>query len=184
MARNIVAERVIPGGTEHGRAQGHSPTEAGVVVRHARLRDLAELGELQRSCFRPGQAYGLITLLVLHLWPRAQMLVARCGGRIAGCVVGDVTRDQGRILNLCVDPDFRRQGIGAMLLATAEDLLDADDIALMVEDKNIGAQELYRRSGYLAVGDLRNYYGKNRHGILMQKRRGVPQPPQSTGTSP
>jgi ribosomal-protein-alanine N-acetyltransferase len=50
----------------------------------------------------------------------------------------------------------------------------------MVEDKNVGAQELYRRSGYLAVGDLRNYYGKNCHGILMQKRRGVPQPPQGS----
>ncbi len=71
-----------------------------------------------------------------------------------------------------------------MLLAAAEDLLDANDIALMVEDKNIGAQELYRRSGYLAVGDLRNYYGKNRHGILMQKRRGIPQAPRNSETSP
>ncbi len=173
-----MAGRAITGGTEHLAG------EAGVVIRHAQLRDLAELRELQQSCFRSGQAYGLITLFVLYLWPRAQILVARSGGRIAGCVVGDVTRDQSRILNLCVDPDFRRQGIGTLLLATAEDLLDANDIALMVEDKNTGAQELYRRSGYLAVGDLRNYYGKNRHGILMQKRRGIPQPPQSTGTIP
>jgi ribosomal-protein-alanine N-acetyltransferase len=178
MIGNIVAGRVITGGAEQFAG------EAGVVIRHARLRDLAELQELQRSCFRSGQGYGLITLLVLCLWPRAQVLVARSSGRIAGCVVGDITGNQGRILNLCVDPGFRRQGIGAALLAAAEDLLNADDIALMVEDKNIGAQELYRRSGYLAVGDLRNYYGTNRHGILMQKRRGVPQPPPSAGTSP
>lgn len=179
-----MAGRVISGGTGHGEAQGHSPTEAGVIIRHARLSDLAELRDLQRRCFQSGQSYGLITFLVLYLWPRTRVLVVRSGGCIAGCVVGDVTGAQSRILNLCVDPDFRRQGIGTILLTAAEDLLDANDIALMVEDKNTGAQELYRRCGYLAVGDLRNYYGKNRHGILMQKRRGIPQSPRSTGTNP
>lgn len=145
-----------------------------VELRRATLRDLWQLELLQRRCFPDSQAYGIATLFVLYLWPRAHILVAWMGDRVAGCIVGDVAGERARILNLCVDPDFRRRGIGHALLDAAEHVLGASDVTLMVEDKNTGAQELYRRSGYLAVSDLRNYYGKNRHGILMQKRRDLP----------
>jgi len=144
---------------------------ARVELRRASLRDIAALQTLQRRCFAESQAYGVVTLFVLHFWPRAQILVAWTGDRMAGAVVGDISGGQARILNLCVDPDFRRRGIGATLLGTAEAVLGMRDVTLMVEDKNLGAQELYRRGGYLAVSELRNYYGRNRHGILMQKRR-------------
>lgn len=144
-----------------------------VELTRAGLRDLGRLQVLQRRCFPENQAYGVATLFVLHLWPRAQILIAWAGSLMAGCVVGDVNGDQARILNLCVDPDFRRRGIGTALLETAEQVLGADNVTLMVEDKNTAAQELYRRNGYLPISDLRNYYGKNRHGILMQKRRGT-----------
>mgnify|MGYP005854497621 FL=1 len=143
-----------------------------VWIQRAALRDLPPLAQLQRRCFPDGQAYGLVTLLVLYCWPSVEILVARFGERLAGCVVGDAHRAQGRVLNLCVAPEFRRQGIGAALLSAIEQVLSAEQFTLMVEDKNTGAQELYRRSGYLPVSELRHYYGRNRHGILMQKRRG------------
>ncbi len=62
-------------------------------------------------------------------------------------------------------------GLGWWLLSTVEERIGADNVTLMVEDKNAAARELYHRAGYLPVGDLRHYYGRNRHGILMQKRR-------------
>lgn len=144
-----------------------------VEIRRVALRDLFALQALQRRCFSENQAYGVATLFVVYLWPRAQVLVAWAGDRIAGCIVADTNGEHSRILNLCVDPEFRRRGIGTALLDTAEVMLGGKDVTLMVEDKNLGAQELYRRAGYIPVGDLRNYYGKNRHGILMQKRRGA-----------
>ncbi len=149
----------------------HDAARPGVSVERATWRDLIALWGLQRRCFSGSQAYGLVTLAVLHAWPRALILVARAGDGLAGCVVGDVSAGQARILNLCVDPAHRRRGIGTRLLAAAEAALDAEVVTLMVEDKNTGAQELYRRAGYLPVSDLRHYYGKNRHGILMQMRR-------------
>src|SRR6185437_675909 len=95
------------------------------------------------------------------------------GDRIVGCVVGDSDGGQARVLNLCVDPEYRRQGIASSLLIMIENILGAPYVTLMVEDKNLGAQALYRLHGYLPVSDLRNYYGRNRHGILMQKHRRV-----------
>lgn len=144
---------------------------AGVRVRDARFGELWALSLLQRRCFPASQAYGPVTLAVLHVWPRARILVATVDGRLAGCVAADVNRDGTRILNLCVAPAYRRRGIGAALLAAAEEAVGEERVTLIVEDKNSAAQALYRRAGYLPVGDLRHYYGRNRHGILMQKRR-------------
>ena len=140
-----------------------------IQFRSATLRDVVLLRGLQRRCFSGSQAYGLATLMVLYFWPRSQILVACAGDYIVACVAGDTDGVQARVLNLCVDPNFRRRGLGSTLLRSIEGRLDAPYVTLMVEDKNLGAQALYRLHGYLPVSDLRNYYGRNRHGILMQK---------------
>jgi ribosomal-protein-alanine N-acetyltransferase len=41
----------------------------------------------------------------------------------------------------------------------------------MVEAGNTGAQQMYREAGYLPVGESRDYYGRGRNGIWMQKTR-------------
>lgn len=146
-------------------------SDVAIQLRAATVRDVIFLRGLQRRCFSGSQAYGLATLLVLYFWPRSQIFIASSGDRIVGCVVGDTDGNQARVLNLCVDPDFRRQGVGTRLLGMVEGSLGAPVVTLMVEDKNLGAQALYRLQGYLPVSDLRNYYGRNRHGILMQKHR-------------
>lgn len=146
-------------------------SDTAIQFRSATLSDTILLRGLQRRCFSGSQAYGLATLLVLYFWPRSQILVACAGEQIIGCVVGDTDGSQARVLNLCVDPNFRRLGVGTALLGMIEINLDAPYVTLMVEDKNLGAQALYRIQGYLPVSDLRNYYGRNRHGILMQKHR-------------
>lgn len=154
-----------------GVATAKDSDDASIQFRVATIRDTILLRGLQRRCFSGSQAYGLATLLVLYIWPRAQILVACAGDRIIGCVVGDNDGIQTRVLNLCVDPDYRRRGVGSALLTMIENSLSASHVTLMVEDKNLGAQALYRLHGYLPVSDLRNYYGRNRHGILMQKHR-------------
>jgi [ribosomal protein S18]-alanine N-acetyltransferase len=146
-------------------------TQTQIVIKPAGMGDLIGLSNLQKRCFQGSQAYGVVTLLVFQMWPRAKVLVARWGDDIIGCVIGDIQKGQARVLNICVDPEYRRQGLGSALLSTIEKLLDHDNMTLMVEDKNLSAQALYRRHGYLSAGDMRDYYGRNRHGMLMQKRR-------------
>ena len=61
----------------------------------------------------------------------------------------DVT--QGIIENLYVRPEFRNDGIGSELLATAERQLDkrgADTVVLEAMDANMAARQFYRRHGY------------------------------------
>lgn len=145
--------------------------EPWVVVTPARLRDLGKVARLQRRAFRPPLAYGLTTLFVLWLLPHVRFLVARDGERIIGCAIGDRQGGQSRVINLCVDPTARRQGIGTRLLRALEAALPHGDVVLMVEEGNVAAQALYRKEGYRPVGTSRNYYGRGNDGIWMQKSR-------------
>ncbi len=148
-----------------------------VAIRPARFRDLWAVERIQRSAFKPRLAYGLGTLLMLWLLPGVQFLVAGREGKIAGCVLGDRHQGQARIVNLAVDPDARRQGIGKLLLAALEAAIPEGNAVLMVEQDNMAARALYAASGYAEIRQAWDYYGRGRHGVWMEKRRmGEPSP--------
>jgi ribosomal-protein-alanine N-acetyltransferase len=168
-----------------GVLSSQTATEA-VVIRPATFGDLWGVSRLQKRAFRPPLAYGLTAIVLLWLLPNVQFLVAKEGetpqgggrwpvgpegGRIVGCAIGDRKGDQSRIINICVDPDTRRRGIGTQLLAQIEQLLPHGNLILMVEETNADARRLYQRAGFIAVGTGRDYYGRGQHGIWMQKQR-------------
>lgn len=148
-----------------------APSTTAISVSAASFRDLRHVSAIQRRAFRPPLAYGLTTLLVLWALPHVVFLVARRDGRIVGCAIGDKQGEQSRVINICVDPEARRNGVGARLLRALEAGLPVGDVVLMVEDGNAGAQALYRQEGYVSVGVSRDYYGRGRDGIWMQKHR-------------
>jgi ribosomal-protein-alanine N-acetyltransferase len=145
-----------------------------IAIEGAHVGDLLAVAKLQRRSFRRSLAYRPTTLLILLLWPRARFLVARAGRTIVGCVIGDVSGGQSRVISICVDPEWRRRAIGSRLLAAIEIALPEGNMILMVEAGNTGAQQMYRDAGYLPVGESRDYYGRGRNGIWMQKTRPRP----------
>ncbi|CAA9585488.1 MAG: hypothetical protein AVDCRST_MAG19-4528 [uncultured Thermomicrobiales bacterium] len=147
------------------------PTVGAVAVNRARWGDLAAVSRLQRRAFRPALAYGFGTLIVLRALPNVRFLVARRGGAVIGCAIGDRHDGQTRVINVAVDPDARRRGVATALLRALERELPRGDLLLMVEVENLGAQALYRAEGYLPVGSAADYYGRGRGGIWMQKGR-------------
>ena len=169
MSTTVDSDLFLGGQAAHARAAAGA-----VVVEPVRLRDLRAVARLQRRCFRSMLAYRYSTLLLLWAWPRATFLVARSGDRIAGCVIGDFQGGQSRVINICVDPDARRQRVGSRLLAAIERALPRGDVMLMVEQQNAAAKRLYEHAGYASVGTSVNYYGRGRDGVWMQKNRTRP----------
>lgn len=151
---------------------------ARTAVAPVTLRELPRVAALQRRAFRPPLAYGLMTLIVLWVLPNVRFLVARNSGAIIGCAIGDHQGGQSRVINICVDPSARRCGVATTLLRELERDLPAGDVVLMVEDSNAGAQALYRQEGYLSVGVSRDYYGRGKDGVWMQKHRTPNAPPK------
>ena len=142
-----------------------------LTIGPARAGELMALARLQQRAFRPRLAYGLGTIVVLWLLPHVRFLVARLDGRVVGCAIGDRDNGNSRVINLAVDPDARRQGVGRALLRALEAALPKGDVLLMVEEENTVARALYEAEGYHRVGFARDYYGRDHHGIWMQKRR-------------
>lgn len=85
-------------------------------------------------------------------------LIAHVDGARAGFVllVGDLPDEvtatpQGFIAYMAVEPEYRRRGVAAALLAAAEDearRLGLPYMALMVTEDNAAARALYERAGY------------------------------------
>lgn len=92
--------------------------------------------------------------------------------RIAGYVCRWAIRDEFSILNLAVDPDFRRHGLGRSLVTTVLDeaiAAGASSVTLEVREKNDAARSLYAAMGFTQTGLRKNYYAKSDHAIIMTK---------------
>ena len=82
-------------------------------------------------------------------------LVAEYEGGLAGMVVWRATAsDEKEILNLAVDPAFRRRGIARALLTA----ISAPAIFLEVRESNQAARMLYRNVGFQEAGLRKAYY--------------------------
>jgi N-acetylglutamate synthase len=72
-------------------------------------------------------------------------------GKLVACVlITDDTR-KGWINRLAVDPDYRRRGLAAQLIAEAEKELRARGLQVfsaLIESENVESLSLFRREGY------------------------------------
>lgn len=88
-------------------------------------------------------------------------LVARVGTEIVGYAGLMLVAGDGHVTNVGVDPAHRRQGIATrlMLELTRRALEEgAEALTLEVRMSNTGAQELYRRFGFVPAGVRKGYY--------------------------
>jgi ribosomal protein S18 acetylase RimI-like enzyme len=72
-------------------------------------------------------------------------------GKLVACVVITDDARKGWINRLAVDPDYRRQGLAARLMAEAENDLRARGFhvfAALIEDDNAASLSLFQREGY------------------------------------
>jgi len=82
-------------------------------------------------------------------------------GDLHGYGVMSVAAGESHILNLTVNPDAQRQGIGTRLLKHFMQLArrhSADIVMLEVRPSNIPAIRLYEKLGFNEIGVRRNYY--------------------------
>ena len=75
------------------------------------------------------------------------------------------------VASIAVAPEARGRGVGSEMLRFAEEhFAGRGHLFLLVSSFNPRAQELYRRSGYEFIGELKDYLVAGHSDFIMQKR--------------
>lgn len=88
-------------------------------------------------------------------------LVAETDAGVVGYAIGRVAADEGEILNVAVQPEWRRRGIARRLveaLLAALAAAGARQVYLEVRESNVAARQLYTAFGFGEVGRRARYY--------------------------
>lgn len=137
--------------------------EKPVIIRTFEPADLPSLIALERSVYGSG-AYSYYFFRQLYdLFPRL-VWVADRDGAIVGHVCGAIAQDRatGWILNLAVQAHFRRQGVGARLIAQVIDHLRQGGVQVIystLHPENEPGIAAFKRLGFVQVAVGENYYG-------------------------
>jgi ribosomal-protein-alanine N-acetyltransferase len=141
-----------------------APAREGLVIRAGLERDGPMIARIQQHCPETAQ------------WPMGDyaefpLLVALIGGTPAGfCSWRQSTPDEAEILNLAVEPAWRRRGVAsALLTAVVEQARGA--IFLEVAEPNAAAIALYRKLGWVDAGFRPGYYDQGTVNAVVMKKR-------------
>jgi ribosomal-protein-alanine N-acetyltransferase len=100
------------------------------------------------------------------------------GQRLLGFILGHVIQGEGEILTLCVDQQYRSQGIGTSLLQTFLTASKCHQCFLEVKHNNQLAQHLYKRLGFQPIAIRKGYYAlsanQRQDALLMQWAKATP----------
>jgi [ribosomal protein S18]-alanine N-acetyltransferase len=136
-----------------------APPEFAILpVEHSQLRDIAAI---HKASFARGWSDGEFAQLLARDGTFCK--VARPVGKksVAGFILYTLIVGEGEILTVATAPNWRRYGIGEMLVKAALSHLSAERAAAMfleVGENNGGALALYRKHGFKEVGKRQNYY--------------------------
>lgn len=136
-----------------------------------RLSNLDEVLAIERQSFPNPWTRSAFASHLQH--PEfARYFVARFGdgGKIVGYVGLFFSHEQGQLTNLAVDPSYRRQGIAKRLLLTIFEYaqeIGLYSLTLEVRVSNYGAQELYRKFGFILTGTRKGYYQESGEDALV-----------------
>lgn len=135
------------------------------------ISDVPAVAELERKCFSdPWSERSVAAELEnpLSLW-----LVALLGRTVVGYVGSQSVMEQADMMNIAVNPDYRRQGIAESLIERlVAELNDkqVSSLTLEVRASNAPAIALYRKLGFSQVGKRPNYYRNPREDALILRK--------------
>ena len=137
-----------------------SPPEFAILpMQHSELRDVAAI---HAAGFARGWSDGEIAQLLARdgTFGKVSRPIGKKG--VSGFIIYSLVAGEGEILTVATAPNWRRYGIGEMLVKAALSHLSAERAEAMfleVGDSNIAALALYRKYGFTEVGRRNNYYG-------------------------
>ena len=132
---------------------------------------IAPVAELEKVCFSdPWSEKSIASELhnPLSLW-----LVALEGEKVVGYIGSQSVCGEADMMNVAVDPAFRRQGVAeALVNRLVEELASQENHSLTLEVRasNEPAKALYAKLGFTQAGRRPNYYRNPREDALILRK--------------
>ena len=141
-------------------------------IEDASLDDLDALHAIEVRSFAHPWSRRMLAKEFEHPWSRQRVARDTSGedGKILGYLICWMVADEVHVLDVAVDPDARRQGVGRRLLEDcAEQAREngSGSISLEVRRKNEGARSLYRSLGFEIIGERPRYYVADREDAVV-----------------
>lgn len=152
------------------RPEDSAASEA-VSVRAMRVRDVPEVVYIENRSFRVPWSESTFKSLLRQ--PHAALFVAETGDQIAGYAAVWFVADEAELGDLAVHPDYRRRGIGSILLRRALQEARGRKIRVLYLEVRAGNEEarrLYERSGFEVMTVRRGYYSQPVEDALVMRR--------------
>lgn len=106
----------------------------------------------------------------------AKYFVALDGDKVIGFIGMWIVLDEGDITNIAVHPDYRKQGIGDLLMNSLVSLCKESKInslTLEVREGNIPAQNLYKKHEFKEEGLRKNFYDNPKENAIIMWRHNI-----------
>ena len=130
-----------------------------MMIQKMNAAHVPQIAQLEKLCFSdPWSENSIASELNSRL---SDWLVVTEGEQVVAYVGAQTVIDSSDMMNIAVHPDFRRRGIGEMLVAALEEQLrqrGSKMLLLEVRDSNVPAIALYEKLGFHQVGLRKNYY--------------------------
>lgn len=139
-----------------------------VPMEHAHISQIAAL---EKICFSSPWSENSIASELEN--PLALWLAAVDNGRVAGYVGSQTVMGESDMMNVAVDPGFRRKGVAEALILELTDALKARgsrSLTLEVRASNAPAIALYQKLGFIQIGCRPGYYRGPREDALILRK--------------
>jgi [ribosomal protein S18]-alanine N-acetyltransferase len=88
-------------------------------------------------------------------------MVAECGDKVVGHFLYELHKKKIQVLDLAVDPEFRRRGVGTQIINKLKGKLTngrRSAIEMLVRESNLDAHLFLRECGFFASQVIRDHY--------------------------
>lgn len=140
-----------------------------IQITPAANEHLPQLTALERICF-PADPWSETLYRAALDNPAVAILLAQGeDGALLGYAVLSTVLDEGNLDNIAVAPEARRRGVADALLDVLTGFGREHLTTLMLEVRasNVAAIALYKKHGFAAVGQRKNYYDAPREDAIL-----------------
>src|SRR5208337_1865251 len=152
-----------------------------VEIRDAIARDLARILEIERIAYATPWSFKSFereltlpfsrTLVASLKAPQSAAEDSPAPDGVVGFLCRWLVADECHILNIAVDPEYRRRGVGFFMLdSTIAEAVSkqATCVTLEVRRANFAARQLYRKLKFEEQRLRKHYYGPGEDAIVME----------------